>query len=296
MTIIPVMATGLSGLVGTRVQDLLSHKYSFTDLSLATGVDITDIDAVDANIKNSPAGIILHMAAKTDVDSCEDDKIFLEEGNAWRINVTGTENIIAAGRKYSKKVIYISTDFVFDGVKGNYSEEDNPNPVNWYGVTKYEAEKKLLEANIDFSILRIAYPYRAEFGQKQDFVRRIISTLQDKKEIPALTDHVITPTFIDDIAFALDTFLVKNLTGIYHVVGNQNLSVNTAAKIINREFFNTSLTITPVLRTEYFKNRAYRPLNLSLKNDKIAKLGIKMNSFTQGLRKMHTQMKELNIQ
>src|SRR3989338_4530425 len=83
-----ILATGISGLVGTRVQELLQDKFEFTDLSLATGVDVTNYEDLENHIRNSPAKIILHMAAKTDVDGCEDDKIFGEEGKAWVINVT----------------------------------------------------------------------------------------------------------------------------------------------------------------------------------------------------------------
>lgn len=286
---IPVITTGMSGLVGTRVQELLDGIYDFTDLSLATSVDITDIDAVEKNIKDHPAKIILHMAAKTDVDGCEDDKILGEEGAAWHINVLGTQNIVDIARKYSKKIIYISTDFVFDGTKDSFTEEDEPNPINWYGVTKHEAELAIIKSNIEYTILRIAYPYRAQFPEKMDFVRRIISLLDEKEEIQALTDHIITPTFIDDIGATLDTFLAKNLTGIFHVVGSGSLSVYDAAIKIS-SVSGKSGTIKPVLRKDYFKDRAYRPFNLTLKNDKISKLGMVMESFDQGLAKMLKQI------
>lgn len=286
---IPVIATGLSGLVGTRVQELLRGKYDFTDLSFATGVDITDIDAVEENIKDHPAKIILHMAAKTDVDGCEDDKILGEEGAAWHINVLGTQNIVDIAGKYSKKVVYISTDFVFDGSKDSYAEEDEPNPINWYGVTKHEAEIAIIKSDIEYSILRIAYPYRAQYSEKMDFVRRIISLLDEKKEIKALSDHIITPTFIDDIAAALDTFLAKDLTGIFHLVGSGSLSVYEAALKIS-SFSGKSGTIKPVWRKDYFLDRAYRPFNLTLKNDKIKKLGMVMESFDNGLAKMLKQI------
>ena len=132
-----ILATGISGLVGTRVQELLQDKFEFTDLSLATGVDVTNYEDLENHIRNSPAKIILHMAAKTDVDGCEDDKIFGEEGKAWVINVTGTENIVKIAEKCGKKVIYISTDFVFDGTRDSYSEDDEANPLNWYAMTKH---------------------------------------------------------------------------------------------------------------------------------------------------------------
>src|SRR3989339_1670353 len=102
MTKIPILATGLSGLVGTRISEILSSEYEFRDVSLTTGIDITDFEAVDKAVRESDSEVILHMAAKTDVDACEDDKILGDDGGAWRINVVGTDNIIACARKYGK--------------------------------------------------------------------------------------------------------------------------------------------------------------------------------------------------
>ena len=146
---IPILATGLSGMVGTRVAEILSDNFEFEDISLATGIDITDKKSVDRVISESESKIILHLAAKTDVDSCEDDKILGEEGAAWQINVVGTENIIEAAKANGKRVIYISTDFVFNGTKDGYQEDDKPNPVSWYGYTKYQGEERGIKLHIE---------------------------------------------------------------------------------------------------------------------------------------------------
>ncbi|OGG26648.1 hypothetical protein A2960_00555 [Candidatus Gottesmanbacteria bacterium RIFCSPLOWO2_01_FULL_39_12b] len=289
----PILVTGLSGLVGTRIAQLLQDKYDFADLSLATGIDITNFDQTEREINKSPANIILHMAAKTDVDACEDDKILGEDGLAWVINVTGTENIVNIAKKTGKKVIYISTDFVFDGTSEFYTEKDIPNPVNWYGCTKYEGEKLVLGGSSNATILRIAYPYRSHFAEKKDFARRILEKLQKKEKILALTDHVITPTFIDDIAKAIDLFLEKELPGIYHLVGSQSLTVLEAVKLIAQNFGFTPI-IEPVTRAIYFKNGAFRPFKLALKNDKISRLGIKINTFESGLLEFKKQLERKN--
>jgi dTDP-4-dehydrorhamnose reductase len=131
-----ILATGLQGLLGSRVNDLLSSSYTFQNISRTTGVDITNIDQVKDAIKHSNADIVLHLAAKTDVDGCEDDKVIGKEGQAWKVNVYGTRNIAQACEAYKKKLIYISTDFVFDGEKEFYTEEDTPHPINWYAITK----------------------------------------------------------------------------------------------------------------------------------------------------------------
>lgn len=286
---IPILGTGLSGLVGSRVVELLSDRYEFEDMSLDTGINITHFDDVEKKVKETDAKVILHMAAKTDVDSCEDDKILLEDGAAWMVNVVGTQNIIEAARRHNKHVIYISTDFVFDGTKKAYTEEDTPNPMNWYATTKWEAENALIESGVNYTIARLAYPYRAYFAQKPDFVRKVIDTIKKKHMIYALSDHVFTPTFIDDIAGAFDLLIQNKTTGIYHVVGSQFMTPFEAAGKIQKEF-GLKGKIEKVKREEYFKGRAYRPFHLALKNDKMAKLGFKMHSFDEGLRLMKNQL------
>ena len=285
---IPILATGLSGMVGTRVAEILSDNFEFEDISLATGIDITDKNSVDRVISESESKIVLHLAAKTDVDSCEDDKVLGEEGAAWQINVVGTENIIEAAKANGKRVIYISTDFVFNGTKDGYREDDKPNPVSWYGYTKYQGEERLSSSDIGFTILRISYPYRNLFEQKKDFVHRIIDQLKIDGKIMAVRDHIITPTFIDDIAFGLSLFLKRNISGIYHLVGSNSLSAEAAARLI-RTVFNLSGEINPIDRSIYFKDRAFRPFNLTLRNDKIGKLGIRMSNFKEGLKTVKTQ-------
>ncbi len=284
-----IIGTGLSGLVGSRVMQLLKDKYDFTDLSFSTGVDITDYEQVLNIFDKSESSVVLHMAAKTDVDSCEDDKILGEEGGAWMVNVVGTQNIADAARKTNKRVIYISTDFVFDGTQDFYQEDDIPNPVNWYGITKFEGEQLVIKSGIGYTIVRLAYPYRSNFGEKTDFVRRIIEKAKNNEDLYSLTDHIFTPTFIDDIAQALDIFLSKEIGGIYHVVGSESLTPYKAVEKIS-DIFSLKGNIVPVIREVFFKERAFRPCRLAVKNDKISKLGVKMSGFSEGLKIMKTQM------
>lgn len=291
---IPILGTGLSGLVGSRVQELLSDQFEFTDLSFATGVDITNSEQVMDSFKNSPASVVVHMAAKTDVDSCEDDKIFGEEGAAWLVNVFGTQNIVHAAKRYNKRLIYISTDFVFDGTKEYYKEDDPVNPVNWYGYTKCEGERLVKEGDISFTVARLAYPYRAMFPERFDFIRRIMDKANKKEKILALTDHIFTPTFIDDIAQGLSLLLQKELGGTFHLVGSQSMTPLDATKMIFDKF-NLRNEIEPVKRDSYFRNRAFRPFKLVLKNDKITKLGIKMKTFGEGLEEIKLQMEKQQL-
>ena len=287
-----ILGTGLDGLVGSRIVELLKDKYEFENLSISTGIDITDRSAVLERIKSSDATIVLHLAAKTNVDGCELDKTLGEKGDAWKINVLGTQNVVDGCLLSNKKLIYISTDFVFDGHNpplGGYSEEDVPNPVNWYAKTKYTGEKIIQNSKIPWIIVRIASPYRAKF-ERLDFARAILKRLQEGLAVAAVTDHKFSPTLIDDICSAIDSLVKHNCSGIFHVVGSQTLTPYEAAILIAKEFDLDISRIGKTTRSEFFNNRAPRAFQLGLKNDKIEKLGIKMKTFEEGLREVKRQM------
>jgi len=142
--------------------------------------------------------------------------------------------------------------------------------------------------------MRIAYPYRAQ-SEKKDFFRAMLSRLENGYGISAVTDHVMTPTFIDDIAHALDVLIQKNAEGLFHVVGGEHLSPFEAALSIGKTFKLNSNLITKTTREEYFKTNAPRPFKLALGNAKIGKLGIEMRSFTQGIEEIKRQTKNSNV-
>lgn len=287
-----ILGTGLNGLIGSRIVELLKNKHQFENISRSVGVNIENKESVSAKIKSSDAQIVLHLAAKTDVDGCEKDKVLGQDGDAWKINVGGVRNVADACLQTNKKLIYISTDFVFDGINppvGGYTEDDVPHPINWYAQTKYEGEKIVQELKTPWIIARIAYPYRANFT-KLDFFRIILEKLQEGASIAAITDHIFTPTFIDDVAFALDVLIGNNSQGIFHAVGNQSLTPYDAALLIAKAFGFDENLIVKTTREEFFKDRAQRPFQLQLKNDKIGKLGIKMKTFEEGIREIKSQI------
>lgn len=281
-----ILGTGLSGLVGSRIVELLQDKYEFD----SSTEDIGDKELIQDRIINSDAPLVLHLAAKADVDGCEKDKELGEDGDAWKINVVGTENIAQACSQTNKKLIYISTDFIFDGQKeSGYEEEDTPNPVNWYGKTKYEGESVVQKNGLNFIIARIAYPYRASYPLKKDFVRGLIEKLKTGEPLSMVTDHVMTPTFVDDIANALNTLIQKDERGIFHVVGSQQVSPYSAALLISDIFGFDKSRIGKITLEEFFKGRAKRGFNLYLKNDRIKRLGINMRTLEEGLREIKNQ-------
>lgn len=280
---------GGSGLLGSRITELLQPNFDIVSLSTSHGVDITKPETLSA-IEASDASHVLHLAAKADVDGCEKDKPLGKEGPAWQINVEGARNVADICQSSSKTMIYVSTDFVFDGEKQppyEYTEDDIPNPINWYSVTKYEGELAVIESGANHIILRTAYPYRREFEEKKDFVRIILSRLQNGEKVAAVTDHFMSPTYIDDIASSIDALIRHDALGIYHVVGTGSITPYEASLAIAREFGLSSDLIEKTTREVFFKDRAKRPFNLALKNAKITSLGVSMLSFEEGLKKMH---------
>jgi dTDP-4-dehydrorhamnose reductase len=282
-----LLAVGGSGLVGSRILELLQTDFQVSNMSLETGVDITNPETLSPILDAPEGSVVFHLAAKADVDACEKDRELGESGGAWKINVEGAENVARACAKKKHTMIYVSTDFVFGGEdtpKGGYIETDTPHPIGWYAETKYEGEKRVLATDVRSVIMRIAYPYRKQFPEKLDFVRAILSRLQQGMEVKAVTDHIMTPTFIDDLAAALKVLIDTNAEGIYHVVGSSSLSPYEAASMIAHAFRIDHPILTRVTREAFFQGRASRPFNLAMKNDKISQLGVRMKTLEEGLR------------
>lgn len=287
-----IIATGLSGLVGSRLQELLSGQYDFVDFSLDTGIDITDPTGLKTAFQKHPdAKTIIHLAAFTDVNAAwkqRGDK----NGLCYQVNVIGTKNIAAICRQQNLYLLHISTDFVFDGEKsGGYTEEDKPQPIEWYGETKYLAEQEIVQSGVKHAIARIAFPFRSHFPLKIDLVRKIIEGFKNNSLAPLLTDQMITPTFIDDLALGIDTLIKRKAEGIYHVVGSTPLSPYELAFRINKVFGFNNQNIQQTILTEFVaKTGRPRQKNLALNNRKITQLDVKMQTIDEALQKMKLQL------
>jgi len=286
-----IIGTGLSGLVGSRIVELLSEKYDFSDLSLDKGIDITQPFQVERTIKESPGQIVLHLAAFTNVDQAwqqQGDK----NGSCYQVNVIGTRNIAQVCAQYKKHLIHISTDYVFDGQKDRpFTEKDQPNPIEWYGRTKYWAEQEVEKSGAKYSLARIAFPFRAEFGPKKDIVREIAQKIKEGTLPPMFNDQQITPTFIDDLACALKIVIQKKPVGIYHLVGSTILTPYELACQIAETFSFDKKKIKKGSLKEYLKtNPRPRGFNMGLANQKAKKeLGIKMKTVKQALQLIKDQ-------
>ncbi|MBI3366443.1 sugar nucleotide-binding protein, partial [Candidatus Roizmanbacteria bacterium] len=219
--------SGATGLIGTRIIELLQDSFEFVPL-LQSQIDISNRDQTVQAIKDMDFDVFLHMAAYTNVDRAEKEKNL-----AYSINVEGTKNVFDAVSAKKKQFIYISTDFVFDGNTPPYYEDDKPNPISYYGETKYKGEQIIKDRAM---IVRFSYPYRARFEEKKDFVKSIAASLQEQKQLNLIVDSSITPTFIDDIAYGLKYCFMNFSPQIIHLVGNDSLVPFNAGILIAKIF------------------------------------------------------------
>jgi dTDP-4-dehydrorhamnose reductase len=285
-----ILGTGLSGLVGSRIVELLTPHHSFINFSLENGVDITNRnDITQRIIRENEAPWVFHMAAYTNVQQAEFDRAQGTESPAWKVNVTATEYIVEACSSSGKKLLYVDTDYAFDGTKEEYNETDIPNPISWYGITKSEGAKRVLTMGKNGLVIRIANPYRAHPIGKVDFVHKMMERLKNDEEIAAPFDQLFVPTFIDDIASALELLLQQNAFGIYHVVGSDALSPYDAALQIAQMLKIPSPKITSTTFAHYFADRAPIPQKAVLRNKKLLDIGGSMRSFSEGLGVMIAQ-------
>ena len=289
-----IIGTGLTGLVGSRVVELNQDTYTFENLDLATGVDITKADQVRGAIGESKADTVVHFAAFTNVSEAfkqTDD----ESGSCYQVNVVGTQNIASVCQKNGKFLIHISTDFIFDGDNPpatGYTEDMIPQPIEWYGKTKLWAEKKVIASGVDYTILRLSYPYRATHPVRPDIVRNIITKLKEGKMYPPFADHTITPTFIDDIAHVIDRVLTKKPNGeTFHLVGS-SWHTDYEIALLVQEVFELPGEIKPGSLKEYLKTNA-RPYQQTMKVSNlklITELGYTPKTLKEGLLEVKQQL------
>ncbi len=288
-----VLSTGMSGMVGRRVEELLGWK--FMDMSLDRGVDITDKTQIEEFVEANPAKVLVHMAAFTDVNKAWEERDE-KDGVVYKVNVKGTQNLAEACSKRDMHMIYISTDMVFSGDKDEpYVEQDKPDPIEWYGETKALGEEKIKEIVDSYTIARIAFPFKAGREGKTDLVDKIRIGLEEGTLYPQFADMIITPTFADDIAKALDEMIGVRPVGIYHVTGSSFVSTYQLAQEVAQVFGFGKEQIKKGSLGEYMEENAdIRPYQMCLKmdNSKMEReLGVKMKTIREALEEIREQEK-----
>ena len=285
-----LLATGLNGLVGSRFAKDFENTYEFDSLDVRDEkqpTDITNYDQVLERFQNSDATHIIHLAAYTDVTGAwkqTDD----ENGITYKVNVTGTPNVIKAAEVTNKHLIYVSTAYVFDGEKKElYTEEDAPNPIEWYGKTKFLAEELVKKAQCPWTILRIDQPFRSDTFEKVDTAHRIMQGIKDGSLYPQFTNHFFGPTFVDDFGKVIDFVIRTNTTGLFHASSGESWTDYDFAVAIN-EIHNLGGEIGKGDLEVYLANseRPYQR-NTAMSNEKISKiLDFEMMSVKEALEKV----------
>lgn len=254
-----IALTGSDGMLGSDISDV------FSDIDLIAftlrDFDVTDIERTLSIIKDVKPDYLIHTAAYTDVDGCEHDP-----DKAYLVNGIGARNVAMACEEIKCPVIYISTDYVFDGTKGEaYNEWDVPNPINRYGQSKLFGEKFVSSMTNRFYIVRTSWLY----GKKgKNFVDTISRLLTERDEIEVVNDQIGSPTFTYDLALKLKELIGRGY-GTYHIANSSQCSwYEFAVEIAKLQPGNAKIKPTT---SENFKRPAKRP-HFSVLNNTMLKL------------------------
>jgi dTDP-4-dehydrorhamnose reductase len=268
-----VLITGASGLLGRALVSLTENSYEVLatlnnnsvqfSRSKAVYLDITDRKTTLSVVENFSPDVIIHAAAYTNVDMCETNR-----REAYRVNVEGTRNIVSASNNIGSKIVYVSTDYVFDGKNGLYKEYDETRPVNYYGLTKLQGENVVKENCVEFIIVRTS----VLFGwSKLNFVTWILNELRGEREVKVITDQFNSPTLNIDLAEQITKLLEADEHGVFHTAGATKISRFDFACKIAKIFQLDNHNIIPIKSSE-LNWIAQRPMDSSLDISRISKI------------------------
>ena len=295
-----ILLTGSNGLLGQKIVYASLKRNDIQLLATSKGenrlhskagyhyasMDITNADEVTAIVENFKPHCIINTAAMTNVDACEKD-----QENCWKMNVEAVKTMTELCQRHNIHFIHLSTDFVFDGEKGNYSEEDVPNPLSHYARSKYESEKVVQQAKIDAAVLRTIIIYGVvDDKQRSNVVIWTINSLRQQKDINVISDQIRSPTLAEDLADACVQAALKRATGIYHVSGSETISI---LDMVNRtaDFFQLDKKYIHPITTAQLNQPAKRPLLTGFNIDKAKReLNFRPHTLLQGLEIVKKQL------
>jgi dTDP-4-dehydrorhamnose reductase len=225
-----------------------------------TSCDITKRESVKKIVYDFFPDFIVNAAAFTNVDLSETDR-----ETAWKVNVKGVEYLAESARVIDAHLIHLSTDYVFDGTGGPYSETDKPNPVSYYARTKLASENALKISGAINTIIRTNVLYGvAELGNgKMDFVSWVVKSIENNKKIRIVTDQIGNPTFVEDLVQAINKIIEYKKQGIYHIGGREFISRNEFTHLI-ADFFELDKSLIIPITTDQLNQPAKRPLKSGL--------------------------------
>ncbi len=265
-----ILIVGSNGMLGQRLTEYFLAKEevellasSAEDESFIPGVafrkiDITHKEEVKKIINDFYPDVIINTAAYTNVDGCESNREL-----AWGVNVTGVANLTHYAWACDAHMIHISSDYVFDGENGPYTENDMVHPVSYYGRTKLASENTLRGSGVFGTIIRTNVLYGpAKYG-RPDFVKWVVNSLREGKTIRIVTDQINNPTYIDDLVSAILRIVDYTKEGLYHIGGKEFLSrFDFTLRIA--DFFGLDKNLILPIKTAELNQAAKRPLKSGL--------------------------------
>ena len=292
---VKIVITGSNGLLGqSLLKLLLNEKNAYQVIGFSKGenrsgrddfeyhsIDLTDEELLKKTLLQSSPNVIINAAAMTNVDRCEIDK-----SECDKINVELVKLLSQVGAQINAHMIHISTDFIFDGKKGNYTETDKPNPLSYYGMSKLKSEQVLINSKINYTILRTILVFGQVHGMRRsNIVLWVKNMLEMGKEITMVHDQYRAPTYVEDLAMACKISIDKKAQGIFNISSNQTLSIYKIAQQIAAVFQLNNNLIKPISSLE-LDQKAVRPskTGFDLSNTK-RNLGIHAKSFKEDLQR-----------
>lgn len=268
-----LLITGISGLLGNNLAYMLGKRYEirgwynshavFIPGVNSFKIDITDKQSVKEFLSDYKPDIILHCASLTNIDYCQENK---EETK--KVNVEGTQNIISACNNHNTKLIYISTDAVYDGKKRNYTESDPVSPCNYYGLTKYEGEEAVKEYKNHIIARTNIFGWNVQ--NKHSLAEWILYNLQKGNSINGFNDATFSSVYTIEFARVMDMMLDKDLIGTFNLASSTSLSKYEFAMLIAETFHQDKTLIKPISMDDY-PFLAKRGKNLSLDTQKLSR-------------------------
>jgi len=309
-----ILVIGPSSLVGSRVIELLFSKYCISlagrrnpfslgkEIESFSLLDLADPSQIRRVIGRSTAEVVVNFAAATDVEACERERALGTNGTAWKVNAAALDHISDACLRARKRLVHFSTDYVFQGTRGPYGEDDPPEDegrcLSWYGYTKLQGERYVSASDVDWCIVRIAHAYRSRFDFGTDFARKILTLHKERRLYPMFVDQWITPTFVDDVAPAIDAIVQYGASGFYHVVSPDVTTPYDFAAFLISTFYGdrSSEFILKGSIADYLgkEGRPRIPVNAALKVGKIVKLGVSPKSYKDGILEFCRQLARSN--
>lgn len=295
-----ILITGSNGLLGQKLVELLVQQSTVDLIATAKGenrlpdatgyryasLDITNAEEINAIFENFKPHAVIHTAAMTNVDTCETDQKGCE-----LLNVTAVTYLIDACQKHDTFLCHLSTDFIFDGADGPYTEEATPNPISIYGASKLRAEKLIESSSIRWAIARTVLV----FGIVADMSRTNIilwvkKSLEDGKQINVVTDQFRTPTLAEDLAMGCWLIAQKEAQGIFNISGSDFLTPYEMA-IKTAHFYGLPTDLIQQADSSTFSQPAKRPPRTGFILDKAKReLGYRPRTFDEGIALMSQQI------